>query len=164
MVWYSGHLQGSTRRHQWQLAAETSHTLRVSSTSPRGCLPPSPFTFEDTSPGYTPPAPPLAGSPCNHWYNLYIVNAYTMQKYFIWYFCSDFWGPKLHQISNFRGSAPDPPGSLLRAEASSPSLWLTPPHVNSWIKPAHSDDDRRKLFLRFPRRVRQTCPVDVVRV
>jgi len=37
----------------------------------------SPLTFEDP-PGYTLPAPPLAKSSCNHWYNLYIIKRLYM--------------------------------------------------------------------------------------
>ena len=89
------------------------------------------------------------------------VYSWTDGRRIISYFWSDFWGPRLHQISNFPGLHPGPCwGSLehshrplaggegLAAPPQEPhpalsssslglrhSLWLTPPHVTSWIKP-----------------------------
>ena len=67
-----------------------------------------PLTFEDT-PGYTLLAPPVAGSPCNLLYHLYITkrlfNVFRNSGVtFEVLNCTKF------QI--FRGSAPDPAGEL----------------------------------------------------
>ena len=59
-----------------------------------------------THPGYTLPAPPLAGSPCNHW----ILQNVCFKEIFMSNFWSDFWNLKLQQISNFPGLRPDPSG------------------------------------------------------
>ena len=42
-------------------------------------------------PGYTLPAPPLAGSPCNHWYNQYITNMFALRKLFYFVFLEWLW-------------------------------------------------------------------------
>jgi len=109
-------------------------------TSPRG-RGVTPLTFEDTRPGYTLPAPSLAGSPCNHWYNLYIAkrlfNAFRITGVtFEVSSCTRF-PPQTLQHStrppSWWGGArcPLPVGPW----DSSDRLWLTPPHVTSWIKP-----------------------------
>ena len=91
----------------------------------------------------------------NHWY----------KKYFIWYFCSDFWGLKLHQISNFPlleltalsqipswwggGSLPPPKNPTSALALRPPPCDLQPPHINTWMKPWTARILRCCLLPRF---------------
>jgi len=113
-------------------------------------------------PGYTLLAPPLAGSPCYHWYNLYIINrtiislqikSFTIVR--IQNFCNYFWGLNLQQISTFfnapswipKGQLTALPiastlwggGSLFSSLTTSPLSWTlwdeAPPPPSLWLTP-----------------------------
>jgi len=130
---------------------------------------------------YTLPAPPLAGSLCNHWYKstCTLQNAYLMHFVFLEWLLRSQVAPN---FKFFQGSArtllceltalPRPRswwggGSLPPAQelhprgfgpswrSLAPSLWLTLPHVNSWIKLCPQESWRRQAAGR--RRTARRC-------